>query len=665
MSQLHLLFQQVNIGQMELRNRIVMAPMGLVYAEDCVNDRLIDFFVERAKGEVGLISASPFCTEPMGRVGRMSLALSEDSYVPSLQRLTERVHEHGAKIAAHVTHGGKYASSAVIGTQSVSASAIFSNWTKEMPRELTIPEIKEIEHNFARAVKRAKEAGFDAVEFNCYSGYLIREFLSPTTNTRTDEYGGSLDNRMRFLLEIIEQVKKEAGSDYPLICKISADEYITGGNTLKETRVLAQELDKAGIHALNVGPGGHDSTIPLTPGLVPRGAFLYIAEAIKEAVGIPVIASYIGDPVFGEQVIREGKADLVAFGRALLADPELPRKAREGRLEHIRGCVRCLQGCYDKVLAGQPVTCLVNASVGREREFEIKLASKQKKVLVIGGGPAGMEAARILALRGHQVSLYEKERMLGGQLNLAAVPPGKDEFRNIIVYLGKQMKELGIEVVLGKVVTPDFVMNENPDVVIIATGAMPIIPEIRGIDRANVVTANQVLAGEVEVGRIVVVVGGGGVGCETALLLAKRGAMDAEIALFLLSSRALDAETVLSLTRKGSQVTIVEMLKSVGRDVGIGRRGVLRKHLRDFGVEIITEAKVDEITDTGVIVTKNGAQQHVDAMTIVLAVGYQPNSELYRNLEGKISELFVIGDSKEPRRALDAIHEGATIARQI
>mgnify|MGYP001143879045 CR=1 FL=1 len=664
MRELKRLFQKGQIGGVELKNRIVMSPMGLGFTDEFVNDRFIDFFVTRAKGGAGLIIVSGGFIDPGGKIA--ALGIYDDKFIPGLGKLTDSVRSHGAKIGFHIVHGGKYSPSALTGGQAVSPSAIFSNWTRETPHELSIPEIKEIIGKFAAAVRRAKEAGFDFVEFNAYSGYLIREFLSPLTNKRTDEYGGDIESRMRFFREIIELTREEV-EDFPLICKISGDEFLPGGNTLKEAKFIARELEKFGVNALHVSPGGHETTVPLTPGFVPKAAFVYQAQEVKKEVSIPVITAHIGDLFLAEEVLEEEKADFIAFARAFLADPEFPLKAQEGRLEEIRHCCRCLQGCYDRVFKNQPVTCLVNPNVGKEKEFELKPAVKRKKGLVVGGGPGGMKAAEVLALRGHKVSLFEKQNKLGGQLNFASVAPGKEDFQNITLYLSKQLEKLGVKVYLGKEITPNFVLQEKPDAVIIATGAVPRTLEIPGIDSQKVVTATQVLSGETIAGKKVVVIGGGGIGCEVALFLAKKGAMDVEKAFFLTQWGALDSKTAASLTEKGPrEVTILEMLPSIGRDIGITRRAFTRRFISMLGINIITEVEVKEIKDSGVeIVRKDGSRELIEGDTIVVATGTKSENKLFEALKEKVSEIFIIGDAKEPRKALDAIHEGAAIARGI
>ncbi|MFH1624060.1 MAG: FAD-dependent oxidoreductase [Pseudomonadota bacterium] len=661
------LFEKATIGTMELKNRIIMPAMGLNYTNnDFVNQRMIDFFVERARGGVGLIIVGGGYIEPRAKSMPNLISIADDKFIPTLKNLTGAVQKHGAKIGIQIFHGAKYAPSSLIGVQPVSASAVLSNLTGEMPRELTIPEIREIVVHFAKAVRRAREAGFDTVEFNCCSGYLIREFLSPISNKRGDQYGGEIEKRLRFLLEIMEETRKEVGADYPLICRISANEFLGEGNTLKEGKVIARALEKAGVNAISVTGGGHETNVPLTTGSVPQGAFLYLARGIKEEIGIPVVASgRINDPILAQKILDDGTGDFVAIGRALLTDPEFPHKARERRYDQIRKCVACQQGCFDNVFSGKPVTCMLNPSVGREREFEIKPAERKKRVMVVGGGPGGMEAARVLALRGHDTSLYESTNRLGGQLNLAAIPPGKEEFSSITGYMSKELDRLKVKVFLRKDVTYSMVKELNPDAVVVSTGASPMIPEIPGADRKNVFTAHEVLTENAEIGRKIVIVGGGAIGCETALFLARKGTTTPDGAVFLGSYGAVDPEAAIDLTRRGKDITIVEVLKKIGKDIGRTSLWVIRKRLENHGIHIITEAKVEEITDRGVRIRKGDHEELQEADTIVLAVGSRSNNKLYEELQGTVRELYAIGDCKEPRKALDAIYEGALIGRQI
>ncbi|MCK4964087.1 MAG: FAD-dependent oxidoreductase, partial [Dehalococcoidia bacterium] len=480
-------------------------------------------------------------------------------------------------------------------------------------------------------------AGFDAVELHCGIGYLISRFLSPCTNKRTDEYGGSLENRMRFLLEIIASSKRKAGSDYPLLCRISADEFMEGGHTLEDTKKLIPILEGEGVHCLDVGAGWHECRTPLVHMSVPRGAFVYLAEEIKKVAKIPVVAAYrINDPILADKIIAEGRADLIGMGRALIVDPELPNKAREGRLEEIRPCIACGH-CLDVVMLGAPLACAVNPQVGKEAEYTSVPAKTPKKVFVIGGGPAGMEAAAGAAERGHQVTLFEKGDRLGGNLLLAAVPSYKWELSNLTNYLETQLRKSGAQISLNQEVTEETIAEGKPDVVVIATGAIPRIPDIPGIDGGNVVTALEVLGGNKEVGDRVVIVGGGMIGCEVAEHLAE----------------------------KGKQVTILEMLERIGIDIGMTTRWVIMQRLRNAGIRMETKAKAEKLTDKGVVASRDGSTEFFAADSIVVAMGLVPQNELYRRLEAKGTKCYSIGDCNEAQKILQAIEDGHRIAREM
>jgi 2,4-dienoyl-CoA reductase (NADPH2) len=671
MKKVNRLFQPGRIGRLNLKNRIVMAPMaGLGLSDEFVTSRLIDFFVERAKGGAGLIIVSGGCVDPFGKVPGL-LGIYEDKFVPGLGKLAQSVHAQGSKIGLLLFHGGRDAPSSLTGVQPASASAIRSKKTKEMSRELSHTDIHGITSKYAQAVNRAKEAGFDLVEFNAYSGYLLMDFLSPLINKRTDEYGGGIENRIRILGEIVERSRNETGECFPLVCKITGNEFLPGGNGLEEAKLIARDLEKMGVDALDVSQGGHESPVPVSLGLAPKGAFVYIAQAIKKEVSIPIITACIDDLSLAEEILEEGKADFVGFGRAFLADPDFPLKAQEGREEEIRKCCRCHQGCYDRAfgvilgIPSQPVTCMVNPSVGKEKEEELrtKPSDRRERVFVVGGGPGGMKAAEAFALRGHEVSLYEKRDRLGGQLNLASMAPGKEEFRNITLHLSKQLERLGVRVFLGKEVTHEYVLREDPDITVIATGAVPLIPELPGILNKNVVTPFQVLNGDVKLGEKVVIIGGGGIGCEVALFAAKMGAMNPENAIFLAQWGALDPETAVSLTLRGTKdVTILEKLPSIGKDIGITKRKFIQKYISMCGVNAITEVDVKRILASGVeILNKEGEQQIIAADTVIIAIGTRSDNKLYEDLKGKRSKLAVIGDAKKPQKALDAIYEGATL----
>jgi 2,4-dienoyl-CoA reductase (NADPH2) len=372
--------------------------------------------------------------------------------------------------------------------------------------------------------------------------------------------------------------------------------------------------------------------------MVPRGSFVYLAAGIKEVVNIPVIASHrINDPVLADNIIKEGKTDMVAMARPLIADPELPKKAKEGRIDEIRTCIAC-NSCFDRVFEGSPITCLVNPAVGREREFKITRVNTPKKVVIVGGGPGGMEAARVAHLRGHNVSLYEKNGRLGGQVNLIAACPEMEEFANVPRYYKTQLKD--VDIAYGVDVTPNFLIDQRPDAVIVATGASPIIPNIQGVKNKNVCTAFDLLKGKEMNGKKAIVVGGGGVGCDVALFLRS----------------------------KGKDVTIVEMLDKIGNDIGRTTRWIIKDKLKENNIETITKARVIAIKDDGVVAERVGKTINIKGDTVVLAVGTASNKELYNALSGmkdRPGEIYLIGDALKPRKALDAISEGAEIAHKL
>lgn len=500
------LFSTISVGNLQLANRIMMAAVGTNFCtpQGEVTDRLINFLQARAKGGAALLTTEGAYVSTTGRESVHQLGIYRDELVPGLKELTAAVHSEGAKIFIQLIHAGRQTLSSVTGSDLVAPSPVPCKIMQEKPRELSQKEIHELVELFGEAARRAREAGFDGVEILAGHGHLLNQFLSPYTNRRDDQYGGSLENRMRFPLEVLTRVREAAGPEFPISFRISAEEFVEGGLALDDSIAFALQLANKGIDLLHVSGGIYESSpMIVQPMVLPQCFFADKSWRIKVALQhkVPIaVAGRINDPYLAEALLKEGKTDLVAMGRPLLADPEFPRKAQEGRVEDIRKCIGCNQGCMDRMLAQQDITCLSNPLCGYEREREIKEAAVKKKVMVIGGGPAGMETARVAALRGHEVVLYERQKVLGGQMKLAAVPPGKQEVENLENFLIGQLKKLSVKIIAGQAADSLTVEEVAPDVVVLATGGRPLLPEIPGIDQENVVFAEEILSGEKQPG---------------------------------------------------------------------------------------------------------------------------------------------------------------------
>jgi 2,4-dienoyl-CoA reductase (NADPH2) len=664
------LFTPISINTMSLSNRIVMTAMHLGYTpEGEVTDRLVDFYVERARGGVGLIIVGGCPVDEYGGMSSM-VCIYHDRFMPGLKRLTEAVKRHGSRIAAQLYQAGRYTHSSMIGgKQPFSASSVRSRLTGETPRALELDEIPLVQSRFAEAAMRAKDAGFDAVEILGSAGYLISQFLSPLTNKRDDEYGGTFENRMRFGIEVAQKVRQAVGPDYPILMRLAGNDFMEEGNTNHEARACAVELERAGVDLFNVTGGWHETRVPQLTSFVPRGAYVYLARGIKSVVSVPVLASNrINRPEIAEAILRNGEADLVTMARSMLADPHMPKKAKEGRSDLIFHCVACNQGCFDNIFQGRPATCLVNPLAGMEGEWRVTPATSPRKVLIIGGGPAGMKAACTAAERGHQVSILERQEQLGGQVVLNRLLPGREEMATAAEDLIQNLEAQGVEILINTEANADRIVAMAPDVVVLATGARPSLPPIAGIEDPRVMQAWDVLGGDPPtLGKRIVVVGGNAVGLETALYLASLGTLPPEVLHFLVANRAESFETLGPLLNKGvKEVTVIEMTKRVGENIGASTRWTVMAELRRLGVTVMTGTKAVGVVPEGLRVEKmDGHGETLSADAIILAAGSIPQNPLEAQIRALVPEVHVIGDAKEARKAIDAIREGLLVGLKI
>ena len=657
MNKIEKLFEPAKIGKLSIRNRIVMAPMGIIgltEPDGKILQRAIDYYVERAKGGVGLIVTGLFLPildiefGPLKKQGFSFIPrVDNPDVIPLLSELTDSVHRHGAKIAIQLTAGfGRVLNPhllALLGMDTtIGASAVPNVWDqKVITRELTTEEVETLVGSFSTAAEIVKSAGFDAIELHGHEGYLMDQFTTSLWNKRKDKYGGDLDSRLRFSLEIIRNIKEKAGKDFPVIYRYAINHYVEGGRGVEESLEIARRLEKAGVDALHVDAGCYDNWYwPHPPIYQPPGCMVDMAETAKRVVRIPIIAvGKLGYPELAERILKEKRADFVAIGRSLLADPEWPLKVKEGRPEDIRPCIGCQDGCLARITIGAYISCAVNPATGNEKEFTIAQAEQPKSVLIVGGGIAGMEAARVAALMGHKATLYEKRDRLGGHLIEGSVPPFKHDLELLRDYYVTMLGKLGVKTVLGKGVTPKLVQEMKPDVVIIATGSTPIIPEIPGIDKDKVVSAIDLLLGRKKAGGRVVVAGGGLVGCETAIYLAQNG----------------------------KRVTIVEMLDEIIPDVFEANKQYLYKMLAENGVSVLTNTNLVRVTDDSAVVINQFRRYEakLPADTIVIAMGLKPERGLVKALEGKVKELHTIGDCEGPGRIMDAVWGAFMTMRSI
>ncbi|MCB2148562.1 MAG: FAD-dependent oxidoreductase [Deltaproteobacteria bacterium] len=662
------LFKPITINRLDIKNRIYLPAMHLGMAVNFqVTDQLAAFYAERARGGVGMICVGYATVDDLSG-NTQNIGAHDDAFIPGLARLATAIKANGARSAVQLNHAGRYNFSFFLdGRQPVAPSPVASRMTGETPKELTKEEIRQTIDSFAAAALRVKSAGFDAVEVLSGTGYLISEFLSPLTNQRTDQYGGSLENRMRFGLEVMTAIRDAVGDDYPLIVRMNGNDFMPGGNGRLELQEYARALAAGPADALCINVGWHEARVPQIVTAVPRGVFAYLAKCIHEQVDVPVIASHrINDPATAREMLADGMCDMVAMGRSLIADPWLPEKARQSKEADIIHCIACAQGCFDHLFQLKHVECMCNPRAGHENAMTIKKTSRPKKVMVVGGGPAGMSAAMAAHERGHRVTLFEMADRLGGQLFLAAAPPGRAEFASLAKDLSRQVQAANIPTVFNCRVDESLIREENPDAMILATGATPLSPNIPGCDLPHVVQAWDVLANRVITGRRVVIIGGGAVGVETALFLAEKGTLSAEGVKFLLVNRAEDPETLFEMATRGTrQVTLVEMLDKVGKDIGKSTRWGMMQELSRMGVTTVNRTTVVEICFEGLKVEKDGQQETIPADTVVVAAGASSYNPLQQVVEKLGIAFKVAGDAGQVALAFDAVHQGYRAGMEI
>lgn len=658
------LFEPFKIGKLEIKNKFVMAPMGpggLSTPDGAFNEKGVEYYVERAKGGTGLIITGICYVENEVEKKAMPTmpcpTLNPASFIKSAAQMTERVHAYDSKIFLQLTAGfGRVGIPAILRGDAVAPSPVENFWNpKIMCRELTTEEVEFIVKKFAEASVVAKMSGFDGVEIHAvHEGYLLDQFTIALFNQRTDKYGGDLMGRLRFPIEIVKAIKKACGDDFPVSLRYSVKSYIKGirqgglaeeeftelGRDIEEGLEAAKILEQAGYDAFNADAGTYDSWYWNHPPMYQKkGLYLHLTEELKKVVKAPVlVAGRMEDPDLASRALDEGKADAIVIGRGLLADPHLPNKIKSEKTDDIRPCLCCHDGCMGRLAQVKPLSCAVNPQAGREAEYGLRPAEKAKKVMVIGGGVAGMEAARVCALRGHEVSLYEKGESLGGVILAGGVPDFKEADIRLVHWYEKQLKDLNVNVHLNMQVTKELVDAIKPDTIVVATGSTPKQPNIPGIEKT--LQATDVLLGKKSVGDKVVVVGGGLVGCELALWLAKQG----------------------------KKVVIVEALKkilSAGLPIPHMNSAMLEDLLEFYHVEIRVGASIASVNDTGAVIKTESGEETIPADSIVIAIGYNPNSSLYKQIARDNAETYLLGDARKVQNIMYAIWDAYEVARNI
>ena len=630
------LFEPIQIGPMRVNNRFVVPPMSnnFAIASGELSERSMYYYRERAKGGFGLITVEATVIDPTAKGGPRKHCLYDDSQIGALKKVVDECHTYGSKVMVQLQQAGPEGSAKAAGYPLKSASRIQASFSKDIPLEMTTKQIYELVELYGDAALRAKKAGVDAVEVHMAHGYLVSSFISPQTNKRVDEFGGCFENRMRLPKLIIENIRRKVGHNIAVLARINSCDETLGGITVEDAMAVASYLEACGIDGIDVSRSIHlKDEYMWAPTMIHQGFNLDHVKHIKDVVDIPVITvGRYNDPFLPELVVKKGYADMIAMGRQSIADPHFPNKAAANQYDEITPCIACLQGCVGNMFVGKPIECLVNPFVGYEEHLTEK-ATESKKVMVVGGGVGGMYAAYQLARKGHQVDLYEASDVLGGQMRLAAVPPGKGDITQMVRNEITLCNKYGVKVHLNTLVDNQKVKDEQPDVLIVATGAKPLRPNIKGIE--NTINAIDVLDGKVQCGKKALVIGGGLVGCETADFLGERG----------------------------FEVAVVEGREDIAMDIISEHKIYLLKSFKENNIQVHTNSMVKEIKADGIIVDHQGQEETLSGFdSIVLALGsvsYQPFEE---NL---VKEQYVLGDATKARRAIDALREARELVIKI
>lgn len=637
------LFQEGKIGTCLLRNRLIMSLYPTKYSTDSrVNERMIEFYRERARGGVAMIVLDCPCLDfPRAYKGPNELRFDTPEFAQGIVSLLNAIHSEGVKAFMQLN----YPAERVIPEEVRGARKKGKDWVLSLVNSMTSEDTEEIIHLMTKGAKRARELGYDGIEIQAGYGELISQLLSPLTNKRTDDYGGVIENRSRFLTNLIKSVKNEAGNDYPVMVKLVCDEFALGGLTIEDAKVIAKLISESGGDAILATGGNKETKNRTIPShYLPPGSLVHLSESLKKEVDIPVIAvGKINTPMLAESIIKNKKADFVAMTRALIADPYLPEKAKKGAVADIRGCIYCLEDCADKGAEGIGRACTVNPFSGQEYHWKVKPALKKKKVIVIGGGPSGMQAAILARQRGHDVTLYERNDSLGGQLRLAFTAPFKEEVKEALRYLEHTLRKMNPNILLGKDAKPEDILSQEPYTVIIATGSRTALPPIKGIENSNVFDVRAVYEAllsrrQKELGKNIVIIGGGEIGCETADLLSS----------------------------PSCKITIVEILDDIlNRMKEIPRRELLRR-LKEKDINILTGYKATNIEKGRIIIEdKGGNKREIMADSVIVSVGSIPENSLYDSLKGKVPEIYLVGDAKKPCDLGAALRSGCEIGLEI